>query len=308
MATDYFSILSKAIATAPDAAARQAIYTRARKAVAALNGNEGLTLSQIATEAKNLEAAIGRLEDEIAAEANRAIEPLRSEDISPAEPPLKSVIGLTRWRFVAAFTAIVAAACIAVLWVVLGGRSPQSASDRGRPPLALVDPKSMIVAELAPGVDGGSSSDDLPFAYQRQVVFYRSNVVAGSIVVDRDLRFLYLIQSGTSARRYGIGISSECRRGGSLYRVVEKVEWPAWGGSRDRASTTGVTTSNPGGPGSPLGARMLVLDQSERLIHGTNSPQTIGHMVATGCLRLVNDDVEDLYRRVALDTRVIMRN
>ena len=67
--------------------------------------------------------------------------------------------------------------------------------------------------------------------------------------------------------------------------------------------------SNPGGrPGNPLGARALLLDQPGLLIHGTNSPRTIGHLVATGCIRLVNDDVEDLYRRVSLDTKVIFRN
>ena len=76
------------------------------------------------------------------------------------------------------------------------------------------------MADLKPGVDGGSTGDGLPFAFQRQVVFYRTTVVPGSIVVDRENRFLYLIDANNSARRYGIGVAQECLKGGSLSRVM----------------------------------------------------------------------------------------
>ncbi|MFY0100236.1 hypothetical protein ABTQ08_22480, partial [Acinetobacter baumannii] len=75
-----------------------------------------------------------------------------------------------------------------------------------------------VMADLNPGVDGGSSAADLPFAVQRQVVFYRTTIIPGSIVVDRENRFLYLIDSNNSARRYGIGIAQECLKSGTLYR------------------------------------------------------------------------------------------
>jgi lipoprotein-anchoring transpeptidase ErfK/SrfK len=174
------------------------------------------------------------------------------------------------------------------------------------------------MADLKPGVDGGSSGADLPFALQRQVVFYRTTVIPGSIVVDRENRFLYLIDSNNSARRYGIGIAEECLKGGSLSRVTSKLEWPDWrptgtDAAKDTATDTAKDTAKEpatllaaaGRPGSPLGARAFLLDKPGLIIHGTNSPKTIGHLVASGCIRLVNDDVEDLYRRVSLETRVI---
>jgi lipoprotein-anchoring transpeptidase ErfK/SrfK len=162
-----------------------------------------------------------------------------------------------------------------------------------------------VVADLKPGVDGGSSGEVLPFALQRQVVFYRTTVVPGSIVVDRENRFLYLIDSSTSARRYGIGVAQECLKSGALSRVMNKLEWPDWRSANANAKDADALLAASGRPGSPLGARALLLDKPGLLIHGTNSPKTIGHLVASGCIRLVNDDVEDLYRRVSVETRVV---
>ena len=161
------------------------------------------------------------------------------------------------------------------------------------------------MADLKPGEDGGSTGEGLPFALQRQVVFYRTTVVPGSIVVDRENRFLYLIDGNNSARRYGIGIAQECLNGGSLSRVTNKLEWPDWRPSGVNTKDADALLAAAGHPGSPLGARALLLDKPGLLIHGTNSPKTIGHLVASGCIRLVNDDVEDLYRRVSLETRVV---
>jgi lipoprotein-anchoring transpeptidase ErfK/SrfK len=161
-----------------------------------------------------------------------------------------------------------------------------------------------VMADLKPGEDGGSTGEGLPFALQRQVVFYRTTVVPGSIVVDRENRFLYLIDANNSARRYGIGIAQECLKGGSFFRVTNKLEWPDWRSSAATRDAAALAAS-AGRPGSPLGARALLLDKPGLLIHGTNSPKTIGHLVASGCIRLVNDDVEDLYRRVSLETRVV---
>jgi lipoprotein-anchoring transpeptidase ErfK/SrfK len=165
--------------------------------------------------------------------------------------------------------------------------------------------EDVVMADLKPGVDGGSTGEGLPFALQRQVVFYRTTVVPGSIVVDRDNRFLYLVEANNSARRYGIGIAQECIKGGSLFRVANKLEWPDWKTAGANTKDADALLAAAGRPGSPLGARALLLDKPGLLIHGTNSPKTIGHLVATGCIRLVNDDVEDLYRRVSLETRVV---
>ena len=157
----------------------------------------------------------------------------------------------------------------------------------------------------SPAWTAARRGDGLPFALQRQVVFYRTTVVPGSIVVDRENRFLYLIDANNSARRYGIGIAQECLKGGSLFRVTNKLEWPDWRPSGANTKDADALLAAAGRPGSPLGARALLLDKPGLLIHGTNSPKTIGHLVASGCIRLVNDDVEDLYRRVSLETRVV---
>ncbi len=132
-----------------------------------------------------------------------------------------------------------------------------------------------------------SSGEVLPFALQRQVVFYRTTVVPGSIVVDRENRFLYLIHSSTSARRYGIGVAQECLKGGTLSRVMNKLEWPDWRSAGANTKEADALLAAAGRPGSPLGARALLLDKPGLLIHGTNSPKTIGHLVASGCIRLV---------------------
>jgi lipoprotein-anchoring transpeptidase ErfK/SrfK len=162
-----------------------------------------------------------------------------------------------------------------------------------------------VMADLKAGVDGGSTGEGLPFALQRQVVFYRTTFGPGSIVVDRENRFLYLIDSNNSARRYGIGIAQECVKSGNLSKVTNKLEWPDWKSSGANTKDANALLAAAGRPGSPLGARALLLDKPGLLIHGTNSPKTIGHLVASGCIRLVNDDVEDLYRRVSVETRVV---
>jgi lipoprotein-anchoring transpeptidase ErfK/SrfK len=131
-----------------------------------------------------------------------------------------------------------------------------------------------------------------------------SSLVPGSIVIDRENRFLYLIDSNNSARRYGVGIAQECLKGGSFFRVTNKLEWPDLRTSSNTSDADALLAA-AGRPGSLLGARALLLDKPGLLIHGTNSPKTIGHLVASGCIRLVNDDIEDLYRRVSLETRVV---
>jgi lipoprotein-anchoring transpeptidase ErfK/SrfK len=204
-----------------------------------------------------------------------------------------------------AVAAVIALAALAYGFVATKGPAIIAANVKTSSPKAQSGREDVVVADLKPGVDGGSSGEVLPFALQRQVVFYRTTVVPGSIVVDRENRFLYLIDSNNSARRYGIGVAQECLKSGSLSRVMNKLEWPDWRPSGTNTKDADALLAATGRPGSPLGARALLLDKPGLLIHGTNSPKTIGHLVASGCIRLVNDDVEDLYRRVSLETRVV---
>jgi lipoprotein-anchoring transpeptidase ErfK/SrfK len=291
MDVDYYSLLTKAVA-GKDAIARNGIY----KDTYDLIRNSNLPHSEIPSHIARLEDAVRRIESDIAGHA-------RYEEKSAAA--IEEVLSPARsWKplvfSASAFFAVIALSALLYGYLATKDRrGAATASSQQRPALA-----DSVLADLEPGVDGGSSAAELPFALQRQVVFYRTTIVPGSIVIDRESRFLYLIDYNNSARRYGIGIAQECLKGGSLFRVTSKVEWPDW---RSSDATKGSPTllASAGRPGNLLGSRALVTDRPGMMIHGTNSPKTIGHLVASGCIRLVNEDVEDLYRRVSLETRVI---
>lgn len=293
MTVDYYSLLTNAVA-GKDAAARNRIYKDAFGLIARSDLSREAAAAQVAA----LEDAVRRVEDEIAAsEANTAAAVNEMLSMRRNRTPLVFVAG--------AILALIAVSALLYGYVATRGPGVVAASVKTPSPKAARGREDVVMADLKPGVDGGSSGEGLPFALQRQVVFYRTTVVPGSIVIDRENRFLYLIDANNSARRYGIGIAQECLKGGSFFRVTNKLEWPDWRPSGTNTKDADALLGATGRPGSPLGARALLLDKPGLLIHGTNSPKTIGHLVASGCIRLVNDDVEDLYRRVSLETRVV---
>lgn len=293
MAVDYYSLLTNAVA-GKDAAARNRIYKDAFGLIARSDLSREAAAAQVAA----LEDAVRRVEDEIAAsEANTAAAVSEMLSTRRNRTPLVFVAG--------AILALIAVSALLYGYFATRGPGVVAASVKTPSPKAARGREDVVMADLKPGVDGGSSGEGLPFALQRQVVFYRTTVVPGSIVIDRENRFLYLIDANNSARRYGIGIAQECLKGGSFFRVTNKLEWPDWRPSGTNTKDADALLGATGRPGSPLGARALLLDKPGLLIHGTNSPKTIGHLVASGCIRLVNDDVEDLYRRVSLETRVV---
>jgi lipoprotein-anchoring transpeptidase ErfK/SrfK len=293
MAVDYYSLLTKAVA-GKDAATRDQVYREASSLIA----RSQLPREAAASHTAALEDAVRRIEDEIAAEEASAAAAI-SETLSTGRNWKPYVTGAF------AVAAVIALAAVAYVFVAAKGPAIVAANVKSSSPKAQAARLDVVVADLKPGVDGGSSGEVLPVALQRQVVFYRTTVVPGSIVVDRENRFLYLIDSSTSARRYGIGVAQECLKSGALSRVMNKLEWPDWRSANANAKDADALLAASGRPGSPLGARALLLDKPGLLIHGTNSPKTIGHLVASGCIRLVNDDVEDLYRRVSVETRVV---
>jgi lipoprotein-anchoring transpeptidase ErfK/SrfK len=164
------------------------------------------------------------------------------------------------------------------------------------------------VEDVAPGIDHGNSSANLSAEYQRQAVFYRSQYVPGTIVIDTPGRHLYLIQSETRAMRYGIGVGRDGFTWNGILQISRKAEWPDWHPPPEMIQRQPyLPRFMAGGPGNPLGARAMYLGNTVYRIHGTNAPETIGHAVSSGCFRLVNDDVVDLYARVAVGTKVIVR-
>ena len=290
MDVDYFSLLSKAVA-GKDETSRDKIY---RDALNLIRNSPNLTREAAASHAAALKDAVQRIEDERAAD-----DAASAADIDAV---LSTTGGSRRPLIIAAAVAVVAFIAVsALVYNQFFARGPIGAGMTAAAPKASRGKEEAVMGDLKAGVDGGSSAEGLPFALQRQVVFYRTTVAPGSVVIDRESRYLYLIDANNSARRYGIGIAAECLKGTNLSRITSKLEWPEW----KSAGAKDAPLAPTGQPGSLLGARALLLDKPGLLIHGTNSPKTIGHLVASGCIRLVNDDVEDLYRRVSLETRVV---
>ena len=145
--------------------------------------------------------------------------------------------------------------------------------------------------------------------YARQAVFFRSNKPPGTLVVHTSERFIYLVQGNNRALRYGIGVGREGVQWSELVRVSRKAEWPDWRPPPEMiARQPYLPRFMAGGPGNPMGARALYLRSTVFRIHGTNQPETIGHAISSGCFRLANGDIIDLYTRVPVGTKVVVRH
>ena len=155
--------------------------------------------------------------------------------------------------------------------------------------------------------DVASSGDELPGPLRRQVVTYQTNEAPGTIIIDTPHTFLYLILGNGKALRYGIGVGREGFTWSGTETITRKAEWPDWIPPAEMvARQPYLPRWVGGGPGNPLGARALYLGNTDYRIHGTNDPTTIGKRVSSGCIRLQNADVEDLYQRVGIGTKVIV--
>jgi lipoprotein-anchoring transpeptidase ErfK/SrfK len=159
-----------------------------------------------------------------------------------------------------------------------------------------------------PGVVPNAADEQLPLQFRRQVVLYRSTEPPGTIIVQTAERFLYVVQPGGRAIRYGIGVGREGFQWQGLQHITRKQEWPDWTPPAEMiARQPYLPRFMAGGPGNPMGARALYLGETVYRIHGTNQPRTIGTAVSSGCFRLVNGDVIDLYDRIPVGTKVIIR-
>ena len=148
---------------------------------------------------------------------------------------------------------------------------------------------------------------ELPARLRRQVVNYHSREAPGTIIIDTPNTYLYLVLGNGQAMRYGIGIGRDGFTWSGTQTITRKAEWPAWTPPPEMiARQPYLPRHMTGGPGNPLGARALYLGGTIYRIHGTNAPETIGTRVSSGCLRLTNEDVIDLYSRVSVGTKVIV--
>jgi lipoprotein-anchoring transpeptidase ErfK/SrfK len=172
---------------------------------------------------------------------------------------------------------------------------------------SFAPPPAPTIEEPDPGVD--HTANPLPSEYRHHPVFYRTDQPPGTIIVNTADRFLYLIKGNNVALRYGIGVGREGFQWGGTQKITLKREWPDWVPPPEMIQRQPYLPRwMAGGPGNPLGARAMNLGATVYRIHGTNAPETIGHAVSSGCFRLVNDEVIDLYDRVPLGTKVVVQH
>ena len=165
-------------------------------------------------------------------------------------------------------------------------------------------PPQIAPQSVAPGDD---ETDDLPARLRRQVVDYPSREAPGTIIVDTPNTYLYYILGGGKAMRYGIGVGRQGFTWSGVKSVARKAEWPDWYPPPEMIGRQPyLPRMMAGGPGNPLGARALYIGGTEYRIHGTNAPSTIGKRVSSGCIRLRNADVIDLFNRVKVGAKVIV--
>jgi len=151
------------------------------------------------------------------------------------------------------------------------------------------------------------TTSEPPVHLRRQVVEYATKETRGTIVIDTPKTYLYYVLGDGRAIRYGIGVGRDGFTWSGVQSVARKAEWPDWTPPAEMlARQPYLPRFMAGGPGNPLGARAIYLGDTIYRIHGTNQPSTIGGHVSSGCIRMVNDDVVDLYSRVELGTKVVV--
>jgi lipoprotein-anchoring transpeptidase ErfK/SrfK len=189
----------------------------------------------------------------------------------------------------------------------------------GAQPLAMTEPASFpdsifqqILPEPAappqyqpdPAPTEGAT---IPAELRRQVVAYPSREPPGTIVIDTPNTYLYYVLGGGQAIRYGIGVGRDGFTWSGVRRIDRKEEWPDWHPPAEMiARQPYLPRFMAGGPGNPLGARAMYLGGTLYRIHGTSQPESIGQRVSSGCIRMLNEDVIDLYKRASIGTKVVV--
>jgi lipoprotein-anchoring transpeptidase ErfK/SrfK len=163
--------------------------------------------------------------------------------------------------------------------------------------------------QMNPVEERSDQGSETPAQFRRQIVAYNGSEAPGTIIIDTPNTFLYLVQPGGRAIRYGIGVGRDGFRWSGTQHITKKAEWPDWTPPAEMiARQPYLPRFMAGGPTNPLGARAMYLGNTIYRIHGTNAPSTIGQRVSSGCIRLTNEDVTDLASRVNVGTKVVVIN
>lgn len=159
------------------------------------------------------------------------------------------------------------------------------------------------------GPDVPRSSAKRSSVIPKEVVDYASNYKPGTIVIETGERRLYLVMEGGKALKYGVGVGRDGFTWSGTHRITRKAEWPGWTPpAQMRQRVPDLPAYMPGGPDNPLGARALYIGSTLYRVHGTSEPWSIGQAVSSGCIRLTNEDVTDLYERVQVGAAVVVNN
>jgi len=305
---DYYSILLRAVTTpeAGDTQWRRDVYNRARRALIKQMRSRRPPASpaEIATEQAALDTAIKRIETEMPWARGKGVR----SGVAQVKPSVRPFVESFPLSGPVCIVLAVVAALGAGGYAFWSTRQPANKAATASSNMASVTAAMTTKdGDIRPGIDGGPMDAGESYVFRRQPTFYRTLQPVGTIVVDKLQHFLYLIQPKNVALRYGIGIGGQCIDLAGLRRIASMAEWPQWRPPlemvKQKLAEPGVLA---GGPGNPLGARVLDLDDNASRINGTNAPKTIGTTVAFGCFRLVNDDIVDLYRRVHVGTQVVV--
>jgi lipoprotein-anchoring transpeptidase ErfK/SrfK len=177
-----------------------------------------------------------------------------------------------------------------------------------RPPAAVGPAQEAVIAALPPEDRPESGpKKEIPPQFRRAMVDYRTREPAGTLIIDTPNTYLYLVLGNGKAMRYGIGVGREGFTWSGAERISRMAEWPDWHPPAEMIERQPyLPRFMAGGDGNPLGARALYLGKTLYRIHGTNQPSTIGSFVSSGCIRLTNEDIVDLYGRVNVGTRVVV--
>jgi lipoprotein-anchoring transpeptidase ErfK/SrfK len=189
-----------------------------------------------------------------------------------------------------------------------GGNRAPMVIEPDRAPTAGTPERGSTIASLPPDYQPEEGAPkELPQHLRRQFVPYVTTEPAGTVVIDTPNTYLYYVLGNRQAVRYGIGVGREGFTWAGIERISKMTEWPDWYPPKEMIERQPyLPRMMAGGSANPLGARALYLGKSIYRIHGTNQPSTIGQFVSSGCIRMLNDDVEDLFRRVQVGTRIVV--
>ena len=151
----------------------------------------------------------------------------------------------------------------------------------------------------------------IPEAYQRHIVEYHRKEAPGTIVIDTDARYLYYVLANGKAIRYGVTVGEEAQAWSGVAKIGRMAEWPDWIPTQGEHERLGKLPDRvEGGPHNPMGARAMYLFQGSKdtlfRVHGTNQPEYIGQAISSGCIRMTNEDVIDLYNRIKVGAPVVV--